>query len=76
MIDSSGPAFPELQSTAINADTLKISGGMSLRDWLAGMALQGYIACWPADGYKVLQQADEVAKTAYKLADAMLEARK
>lgn len=48
---------------------------ISLRDWFAGMALQGYIACWPADGYQVLNKTAEVAKTAYVIADAMLAER-
>ena len=45
--------------------------GMSLRDWFAGMALQGIIAN-PANNQRDIQQD---AALAYETADAMLKAR-
>ena len=45
--------------------------GMSLRDWFAGMALQGVVAN-PARSVEANVTRD--AKAAYLLADAMLEA--
>ena len=59
-----GPAFP-LQ----DANTFTLNTGMSLRDWFAGMALQGALAgrrTWPTDAEDVL------AEKCYKIADAML----
>ena len=57
------------------------SGGVSLRDWLAGMALQGLlsnaaIAKGAANG-KVTPEHNQRwhADTAYQFADAMLKAR-
>ena len=56
-----GPAFPQ---PSVHGGPL----GMSLRDWIAGQALAGFAAN-PA----VLTV--DVAKAAYKVADAMLAAR-
>lgn len=59
--DTGGPAFP--------AEKFAVHFGMTLRDYFAAKALQGMLARpheWPS--------AD--AKSAYKYADAMLEARK
>ena len=44
--------------------------GISLRDWFAGMAMQGYLI---ADGAP--QTARGIVQDAYTLADAMLVAR-
>lgn len=68
-IDDGGPAFPHVASDG-HPD---YRCGMSLRDWFAGQALAGFV-----------QQADLVeeyrhkfiAKSCYRLADAMLAARK
>jgi hypothetical protein len=45
--------------------------GMTLRDWFAGMALMGMIEDWNLHGNK-----PAMAKEAFGLANAMLEARK
>lgn len=45
--------------------------GMSLRDWFAGMAMQGYIA----GGVPVDVSHRELADKVYRMADAMLEER-
>lgn len=73
-----GPAFPMVAQNWNNK-------GMTLRDYFAAQALQGYIACnaWHPDfvfpeGYKfgAGQRADQtVAEAAYKYADAMLKER-
>lgn len=67
--DHGGPAFPRAgHSTEASKD------GMSLRDWFAGQALDRMIS--------LTQDRDggwdehAVAVGAYRLADAMLEARK
>jgi len=46
-------------------------GGMSLRDWFAGMALQGMTACPDIHA----KNDPEMAKWAYQQADAMLAER-
>ena len=52
--------------------------GMSLRDWFAGMALQGQLSC--GETCAALSKANvtglEVARSCYDWADAMLAARK
>lgn len=71
-----GPAFP-VAIMARQADGQPLTGydfgvgGMSLRDWFAGMALQGY--CARPDLEKECQQGFALA--AYDQADAMLAAR-
>ena len=64
-----GPAFP----THGNPDTFT-SSGMSLRDWFAGMAMQGILASSDNQngGYVTLEA---MASDAWKTADAMLKAR-
>jgi hypothetical protein len=64
-----GPAFP------VSIPGCGDNGwqGMSLRDWFAGLAMQGMVAS-PASQY--VQWSDQtVAGYAYNLADAMLAAR-
>ena len=51
--------------------TPKGPGGMDLRDWFAGMAMQLLVTPLQAKGW----QLDYLASEAYILADAMLEAR-
>ena len=63
--DDGGPAFPADASTNV------FSRGMTLRDYFAGLALEGILT-------NDLGCGDEhyYAQFAYKLAGAMLEARK
>ena len=67
-----GPAFP------LPADTWSLTG-MSLRDYFAAKAMQGLIsACnsegiWTGCGDKKMN--DNMAITAYMVADSMLKAR-
>jgi hypothetical protein len=70
-----GPAFPEVQTDLRMANSqwygnTRSVGGMSLRDWFAGMALQGYIA---DNGSNFRREA--LAKDAYAQADAMIAER-
>jgi hypothetical protein len=82
-MNNGGPAFPtewtntgDQNRTAPNGvvvapgETVQLHG-MSLRDWFAGQAMQGLIADteYPLDH-------DGLAKAAYDIAGAMLEARK
>ena len=62
--DGGGPAFPTQNGTRNDA-------GMTLRDWFAGMFIQG------GDPMEFdIRDRHEVAKYAYLMADAMLAARK
>lgn len=75
-----GPAFP-VDSQMLSPDStkadIKKAQGMSLRDWFAGMALQGLLGC-QSSGYEYSEDFKYTAATkeAYGFADAMLAARK
>jgi hypothetical protein len=58
-----GPAFPRSDELGLH----RAIPGMSLRDWFAGMAMQGMLA----DGIA----HDGAPRFAYRLADAMLAER-
>ena len=60
-INDGGPAFPESCNN-------QIIQGMSLREWFAGMALQGLLACSDVQG-----SANDLAKGAVAYADALLD---
>jgi hypothetical protein len=66
-IDDGGPAFPKPDCAELGAQP-----GMSLRDWFAGQALAGMMASdeCASDSF------EDTAPSAYRLADAMLAARK
>lgn len=72
-IKDGGPAFPGKSEGQTGYSTYRYTG-MSLRDWLAGMAMQGLlIACLtgdhPGDDF------EDLAGCAYTNADAMLKER-
>lgn len=67
---SAFPAQPIYQSRMGSEYIAHDQGGMSLRDWYAGMALQGLLA--HASG----EDPHKAPSLAYVLADAMLEERK
>jgi hypothetical protein len=66
------PAFPV---NAFSGDgkipSVKPNSGMAIRDWFAGMALQGLLA----GIFKDNLSADTAAKRAYEIATAMLVER-
>lgn len=68
-IKDGGPAFPE-SYIGDDIPNIGIGGGMSLRDWFAGMALQGLLAC-EESGVGI----ERFAEASYKFADAMLAER-
>lgn len=70
--NNGGPAFP----VAGSEHNYPIDG-MTLRDYFAAKAMQGWIASFPADAChpSVSGICDKVAKQSYELADAMLKAR-
>lgn len=79
-----GPAFPVPEIFTEDGDIVPVgSSGLSLRDWFAGMALNGMAAneSWsgafatPEDTEYPENYLPEVARVAYAAADAMLKAR-
>ena len=76
-IDNGGPAFPvtPMDSGGQIATTMM---GMSLREWFAGMALQGLAThqdWYLGTAEKPYNPWPQVAKQAYDMADAMIKAR-
>lgn len=74
-MDDGGPsAFPIVFSDGSG------SGGMSLRDWFAGMALSGVIedhfSGKVQEDYSTDELADGISESSYRIADAMLVERK
>lgn len=71
-----GLAFPldtrKLESDGLTTGT--VYHGMSLRDWFAGMALQGFLAMC-SDPNANAPKREIAAATAYRYADAMLKER-
>ena len=69
--DTGGPAFPHtVEYKGADCGGVVPHGGMTLRDYLAAKAMQGLLA-----GTKT-ESATVLATDSYKMADAMLEARK
>lgn len=70
--DDGGSAFP---SSDFDGEDHWPKGGMSLRDWFAGMALQGYMA-----GTRENEPWElcfgEAAVHCFQVADAMIKERK
>lgn len=64
--DDGGPAFPIVYTTADD-----VKPGLSLRDYFAAKAMQGFAA----DGADQWPSAESMATGAYKWADAMLRER-
>jgi hypothetical protein len=62
-IDTSGPAFP-------NHGIGPFGPGMSLRDWFAGCAMQGFAASRMG-----VSGPQEISERAFQVADAMLAER-
>jgi len=59
-------AFP------ISGSQYRHTEGMTLRDYFAAKAMQGFAAMSDVDGFS---SVEEMAKMSYKWADAMLKAR-
>lgn len=71
-IKDGGPAF---SCAAIGpSDDAHIQEGMSLRDWYAGMALQGYLSNMPT-GALSGENVDIFVGACFEISDAMLKAR-
>ena len=71
-----GPAFPVTQSQSCpscHIGMIQHDTGMTLRDWFAGNAMKGIVISERIDGGNLL--GSKIAKTAYRLADAMIAER-
>lgn len=73
-IKDGGPAFPFGQISEATGQPVNgfYDPGMSLRDFFAAKAMQGYFSA-PHTPHRV--DADDVAQYCYEIADAMLAAR-
>ena len=69
------PAFP-LQSVTLSGEPNSPEPGMSLRDWFAGQALAGITSALSAGYIPDEAECMEAADAAYRIAGAMLAARK
>lgn len=76
-IDDSGPAFPVVCEDQRDTPSVVENGfsGMSLRDYFAGKALEG-VPLALSQLHDVTEAYDRIATHAYKLAEAMIRARK
>ena len=88
MINDGGQAFPgcvynlsQYGSEQVGEHTFRVPG-MSLRDWFAGMAMQGILATGEWDKFPEIGSGSivaaanrRIAKMSLELADAMLAAR-
>jgi hypothetical protein len=56
---------------------LQSVGGLTIRDWFAGMALQGWLSSFGSSAIHPVNRDTEhdVAKESYRMADAMIAAR-
>lgn len=74
--DNGGSAFPSTEPDQAGSIHLQHLG-MTLRDYFAAKALQGWLASYPRDMKAEQAEAGAhiVAALAYRMADAMLKAR-
>ncbi len=68
-MNNGGPAFPQPDTYFPDKSVAIGEEGMTLRDWFAGLALQGLLT---HDDEGLIPEA---ARDAYRYADAMLKAR-
>jgi len=69
--ETGGPAYPSPRWEGWGSP----QEGMTLRDYFAAKAMQSFMTVWMTQA-KYPETDLEVAKYAYSMADAMLEARK
>jgi len=77
-IDDVGAAFP-CHTNPMPGKLANAPQGMTLRDYFAAVALQGWLASYPerVTAHPAMNECEnDVARLSYKMADAMLKARK
>lgn len=75
-IEDGGTAFPCQPLGTDGLPVMEMAPGMSLRDWFAGMAMQGLLAQQAADWNFGAGWNKEVVQLAWRISDDMLAARK
>lgn len=73
--NTGGSAFPAFEHHPSYMQMLVV-GGMTLRDYFAAKAMQGLITSASLSRTESWYDEERVAESAYKMADAMLKARK
>jgi len=74
-INDGGPAFPS--EVWDSEGCPQHTQGMTLRDYFAAKAMNAFVAGLLSDGEPIIKGDDkDIARRAYEIADAMLEARK
>lgn len=80
--ETGGPAFPvpltDAQEAAWNEAKLPSANGMTLRDYFAAKAMQGWLSTYPSNkscGELSINNIDVIARFSYSIADAMIKAR-
>lgn len=81
--ETGGPAFPIHPGVAMDGQLVRETQGMTLRDWFAGLAMQGLLANpggpIQANGMSGWNwcncSPEDAVNLAYSIADAMLKAR-
>ena len=75
-INDGGPAFPVIPPEGRADGFPSPAEGMSLRDWFAGQALAGMWVGRESDFLRIESPAaNDIARSAFKIADAMLAER-
>ena len=72
--NTGGAAFPDPAAERKYADCEGYEHGMTLRDYFAAKAMQGYLSGHAGEGI-VFPSWEDVSKDSYDIADAMLKAR-
>ena len=77
MNNTGGPAFPSgLIDPSTPEDAVQsLHIGMTLRDYFAAKAMQGWLSTYGADVPQQAVLAENIAMLAYQIADAMLKER-
>ena len=71
-----GSAFPHLSDHCQRVDQDEMEPGLTIRDWFAGMALQGMLASdRNALEHLAKRYTDNLADVSYGWADSMIKAR-
>ncbi len=77
--NTGGPAYPTRNYAGIQPFSSGYSVGMSLRDYFAAKAMQGWVASSPVISGEPIngsaEMAEQIAGASFVLADAMLRAR-
>jgi hypothetical protein len=75
--DNGGAAFPVAGLSGLpNDNFIHPQEGMTLRDYFAAAALSGNVGYWNEFAPAYAQSLQHTAQVAYRIADAMLAARK